>query len=101
MTLNRPPQHAYQLAKLANLFLSDALADSITLNEIILDNLTGPDAEGCATLAFHTVTYGYDSIKIINSSWTILVLSIMQKMHVTTSQRHSGLHHRRAAHPRV
>ena len=34
----------------------------------------------------YAVTYGYDDIKVINSSRTILVLSIMQKMHITLIQ---------------
>ena len=56
------------------------------VNEIILDNLTGPDAEACATFALYAVTYGNDNIKVINFSRTILVLSIMQKMHITFIQ---------------
>ena len=59
------------------------LIDGITPNEIILYDLSRPYTESCTTLTMNAITNGYYYIQTINHRRAILVLSIMQKMHIT------------------
>ena len=59
------------------------LVDYIAFNKVVLDNLSSPNTECSTTFTMNAVTNTYNGIKVINLCWTILVLSIMQKMHIT------------------
>ncbi len=43
------------------------LIDSITPNEIILNDLSRPYAESCTTFAMNAITNGNNNVKIIKS----------------------------------
>ena len=83
LTLDGAPQHTHQLPQFAYLFLAHMLVDGITFDKVILQYLSGPDAECSASLALNAISDRDDYIKTIDFRRAIFILSIMQKMHIT------------------
>ena len=68
--------HLYQLAQLADLLMVQAFVDSIAIDEILLQNTVCPLAELYTSLAFHTIAYGDDDIKIVERDRLLNSISV-------------------------
>ncbi len=59
------PKHSHQLPQFAYLFLAQMHVDGIPFDKIVLQYLSGPDAECSTSLALNAISYRDDDIEII------------------------------------
>ena len=85
--------HPSEQEDVTHLILAYALVDGIALGEIVLQNLTRPDAEGCTSFALDTITDGnyhiqaiighrlFDTINTQKNAYCYLAVLLLLKTH--------------------